>query len=77
MKVIFFFLLFSKSINFFWLPTANNTRYWFSPGKKNIFTELPKVLSANQLSVHLKEDGEILASVMALHKEDGIPSYTL
>lgn len=37
---------------------------------------MENISNANQLYAHLKEDGEILASVMTLHKEDGIPSYT-
>lgn len=37
---------------------------------------MENISSANQVYIHLKEDGEILAFVMTLHKEDGIPSYT-
>jgi len=70
------FLLFSKSILFFfWLPTANDTGYSFSLKEKYFHCITKSISSANQLYIHLKEDSEILASIMALHKEDGIPNY--
>lgn len=76
MKVIFFVSLFQKHKLFL---ASNSQQYWILifPGKEKYFHWITKsISSANQLYIHSKEDGEILASVMALYKEDGIPIYT-
>lgn len=55
-------------------------QYWiiFLAGNEKYFHQITKsISSANQFYLHWEEDGEILASVVALHEEDGITSYPL